>query len=135
MGGTTGSGLGGWFAARTGWWSALLAIGSTGMVSVSAAVALGRPGFVLGAIGGILIGVLFSRWLALKRHGLDGDALGAIVEVGFGAILLGLVFMWRALQLARHNTPERAIKFFTLSNLYLATLFAALAVDTLVQSL
>jgi len=91
MGGTTGSGLGGWFAARTGWWSALLAIGSTGMVSVSAAVALGRPGFVLGAIGGILIGVLFSRWLALKRHGLDGDALGAIVEVGYGAILLGLL--------------------------------------------
>jgi heme o synthase len=51
------------------------------------------------------------------------------------AILLGLVFMWRAFQLARHNTPERAIKFFTLSNLYLATLFAAIAVDTLVQSL
>jgi protoheme IX farnesyltransferase len=51
------------------------------------------------------------------------------------AILLGLVFVWRALQLARQNTPERAIKFFTLSNLYLATLFAAIAVDTLVQSL
>jgi protoheme IX farnesyltransferase len=51
------------------------------------------------------------------------------------AILLGLVFVARAVQLARRNTPERAIKFFTLSNLYLATLFAALAVDTLVQSL
>jgi protoheme IX farnesyltransferase len=51
------------------------------------------------------------------------------------AILLGLVFVARAIQLARHHTPERAIKFFTLSNLYLATLFAALAVDTLVQSL
>ncbi len=51
------------------------------------------------------------------------------------AILLGLVFVWRAFQLARHGTPERAIKFFTLSNLYLAALFAAIAVDTLVQSL
>jgi protoheme IX farnesyltransferase len=51
------------------------------------------------------------------------------------AILLGLVFVWRAIQLARRNTPERAIKFFTLSNLYLASLFAAIAVDTLVQSI
>ncbi|MEX1007546.1 MAG: heme o synthase [Acidimicrobiia bacterium] len=51
------------------------------------------------------------------------------------AVLLGLVFVWRSFQLARHSTPERAIEFFTLSNLYLATLFAAIAVDTLVQSI
>jgi protoheme IX farnesyltransferase len=51
------------------------------------------------------------------------------------AIALGLVFMWRALQLVRHSTPERAIKFFTLSNIYLASLFAAIAVDTLVRSI
>ena len=51
------------------------------------------------------------------------------------AIALGLVFMWRAVQLVRHSTPERAIKFFTLSNIYLASLFAAIAVDTLVRSI
>ena len=42
---------------------------------------------------------------------------------------------WRAVQLVRHSTPERAIKFFTLSNIYLASLFAAIAVDTLVRSI
>jgi heme o synthase len=51
------------------------------------------------------------------------------------AILLGLLLLERAVQLVRHSTPERAIKFFTLSNIYLASLFAAIAVDTLVRSI
>jgi heme o synthase len=51
------------------------------------------------------------------------------------AILLGLLLLGRAVQLVRHSTPERAIKFFTLSNIYLASLFAAIAVDTLVRSI
>jgi protoheme IX farnesyltransferase len=51
------------------------------------------------------------------------------------AIVLGMLFVWRAVQLLRAGTPERAIGFFTWSNLYLALLFAAVAVDTLVQSL
>jgi protoheme IX farnesyltransferase len=51
------------------------------------------------------------------------------------AIVLGALFVWRAVQLLRSGSPERAIGFFTWSNLYLALLFAAVAVDTLVQSL
>ncbi len=58
---------------------------------------------------------------------------GAIYLVS--AILLGLLLLGRAVQLVRHSTPERAIKFFILSNVYLATLFAAIAVDTLVRSI
>jgi adenosylcobinamide-GDP ribazoletransferase len=81
-------GLGGWFAAHTGRWSALLATGSAVAVALAASVASGRPAFVLGAAGGIAIGVLLAGRLGNIRHGLDGDALGAIVEVGFGAILL-----------------------------------------------
>ncbi|HXY92711.1 MAG TPA: heme o synthase [Acidimicrobiia bacterium] len=50
------------------------------------------------------------------------------------AVVLGLVFVWRAMQLVRHSSPERAIAFFMFSNLYLALLFAAIAVDTLVRS-
>jgi heme o synthase len=50
------------------------------------------------------------------------------------AVVLGALFVWRALQLARDHSPQRAIKFFTCSNLYLALLFAAIAVDTLVLS-
>jgi adenosylcobinamide-GDP ribazoletransferase len=84
-------GLGGWFAAHTGRWSALLATGSAVAVAVAASVASGRPAFVLGAVGGIAIGVLLAGWLAILRKGLDGDALGAIVEVGSAAILLVIV--------------------------------------------
>jgi protoheme IX farnesyltransferase len=51
------------------------------------------------------------------------------------AVVLGLVFIVQAARLAREYTPERAIRFFTLSNTYLALLFAAVAIDTLVQSL
>jgi len=84
-------GLGTWFAAHAGWWAALLAAVSAVAVALAASVASGRPAFVLSAIGGIAIGVLLAGWLAILREGLDGDALGALVEVGFAAILLVIV--------------------------------------------
>jgi heme O synthase-like polyprenyltransferase len=40
------------------------------------------------------------------------------------------VFVVGAALLRRDPTPERAIRFFTFSNTYLALLFAAVAVDT-----
>lgn len=51
------------------------------------------------------------------------------------AVVLGSVFVWRALRLTRSYSPQLAIRFFMLSNVYLASLFAAVAVDTLVQNL
>lgn len=84
-------GLGGWFAAHTGWSAALLAAGSAVGVALAASMASGQPAFVLGAVGGIAIGVLFAARLAILRNGLDGDALGAIVEAGFATILLVIV--------------------------------------------
>jgi protoheme IX farnesyltransferase len=65
-------------------------------------------------------------------------ALAAVSDLGIvylvGAVVLGAVFLGRALQLGRNATASRAIRFFTLSNLYLALLFAAIAVDTLVRA-
>jgi heme o synthase len=49
------------------------------------------------------------------------------------AIAFGGAFIWQALRLARDATPQRAIKLFMYSNTYLAMLFAAIAVDTLVR--
>jgi protoheme IX farnesyltransferase len=59
--------------------------------------------------------------------------LGVIYVVA--AVLLGIVFVVQAVRLARGYSPDRAIRFFTMSNTYLALLFAAIAVDTIVQSL
>jgi len=49
------------------------------------------------------------------------------------AAVLGAGFVAQALQLRRDPSPTRAIAFFHRSNLYLALLFAAVAVDVLVQ--
>jgi protoheme IX farnesyltransferase len=47
------------------------------------------------------------------------------------ALALGAVFLWLALALRRHTTPRRAAVLFHFSLLYLALLFAAMAVDPL----
>jgi heme o synthase len=49
------------------------------------------------------------------------------------AALLGASFVAKAVQLRRDATPARAIAYFHRSNLYLALLFAAVAVDVLAQ--
>ena len=59
-------------------------------------------------------------------------------EIGVGyvvtAAVLGALFIAQAIRLARDTTPAQAIRLFTFSNTYLALLFAAVAVDTLLHS-
>ncbi len=50
------------------------------------------------------------------------------------AIGLGAAFIVEALRLRRETTPARAIRLFTFSNTYLALLFCAIAVDTLLRA-
>lgn len=45
--------------------------------------------------------------------------------------VLGAVFIYTAVSLYRDSTPARAIRLFTVSNVYLALLFAAVAIDAL----
>ncbi len=49
------------------------------------------------------------------------------------AAVLGVAFVGAAVHLTRDPSPQRAIRLFTFSNTYLALLFAAVAVDTLVR--
>ena len=62
---------------------------------------------------------------------LVGD-VGWIYTVS--ALVLGAWFVVAALRLGRGMDPDRAIRFFTFSNTYLALLFLAVAVDVLVRS-
>jgi heme o synthase len=50
------------------------------------------------------------------------------------ATVLGLMFIVQAIRLHSDPTPQRAIKLFMFSNIYLALLFAAIAVDTLARA-
>ena len=65
--------------------------------------------------------------------------LPAVSDVGViyigAAAALGVMFIVQSIRLFRGYTPERAIRFFTMSNTYLALLFAAIAIDTIIQSL
>jgi protoheme IX farnesyltransferase len=63
---------------------------------------------------------------------LTTDAVGAVYIVT--AAVLGVLFIAQAIRLARDTTPAQAIRLFTFSNTYLALLFAAVAVDTLLHS-
>jgi len=47
------------------------------------------------------------------------------------AIVLGGIFTWHATQLARHGTPERAMRLFGWSITYVTLLFSAMAIDQL----
>ncbi len=50
------------------------------------------------------------------------------------AIVLGALFVWQASKLVRETTPARAMRLFLFSNTYLALLFVAIAIDTLVRT-
>ena len=55
---------------------------------------------------------------------------------GFSAVavlVLGALFVTRALALMRDPTPQRAIRFFAWSNVYLMLVFVAVAVDALLS--
>jgi protoheme IX farnesyltransferase len=61
------------------------------------------------------------------------EAMGVVYLVA--AVGLGAALVWHALALRRDTTPKRAMRLFSFSNTYLALLFAAIAVDTLVRAL
>ena len=48
------------------------------------------------------------------------------------ALVLGLAFVGQSFGLRRDPGPERAIKFFMFSNVYLMLVFAAVAIDALI---
>ncbi len=60
------------------------------------------------------------------------ETMGVVYFVA--AVGLGTAFVWQALELRRDASPKRAMRLFSFSNIYLALLFAAIAVDTLIRS-
>jgi heme o synthase len=60
------------------------------------------------------------------------EAMGVVYLVA--AVGLGAAFVWQAMALRRDPSPRRAMRLFAFSNTYLALLFAAIAVDTLIRA-
>jgi heme o synthase len=61
------------------------------------------------------------------------EPMGVVYFVA--AVGLGAALVWQALALRRDTSPKRAMRLFSFSNTYLALLFAAIAVDTLLRAL
>jgi acetyl-CoA carboxylase carboxyl transferase subunit beta len=92
---------------------------------------LGGIGQTLNKISPLLLGgtaVMLGQRGGFFNIGVDGQMYaGAIVTTG-------VAFAVGAALLRRDPSPAQAIRFFTFSNTYLALLFAAVAVDTLIAS-
>ena len=82
------SGLGGWFAARTTNVAVSPVVGSAAILCLAGAFVLGSP-VVLAAAGvGGIGGVILGMGLVRTRGQLDGDLLGAGVELSFALTLV-----------------------------------------------
>jgi adenosylcobinamide-GDP ribazoletransferase len=79
--------LGAWFADRVGVADAAVALASAALISVALAVT-GGPLVVLAALGTVVLGSAAGALIVALRRGLDGDAMGAIVEL---SVVAGLV--------------------------------------------
>jgi adenosylcobinamide-GDP ribazoletransferase len=81
-------GFGQWFAERTTRRDGAVALGTALSVAAVMSVAVGRPVVLIAAVGGFACGIAVVMALGRLRRGLDGDALGAIIELTLAATLL-----------------------------------------------
>ncbi len=87
--------LGTWFAERLRPSDAVIAVVSAALVTGVGAVLAGSaggatlgPAVAVGAAVGALLGLAISRLIAGRRGQLDGDGLGASVELSFAAVVV-----------------------------------------------
>jgi adenosylcobinamide-GDP ribazoletransferase len=94
-------GSAGWFAARVSPADAVLAVATAGLVVLAAAAVLGlaAPGsawvVVTGAASALLVGLLATAAIIGARGGLDGDGLGAAIELSMVAGLVAAAVVAR----------------------------------------
>jgi adenosylcobinamide-GDP ribazoletransferase len=87
----TGAGLGAIFARRVSVADATIAALVAFGVAVVAAVVDGRDTLLVGSVLGLVVGVALGLGVVRLRGQLDGDGLGAALELGFAAIVLSMV--------------------------------------------
>jgi adenosylcobinamide-GDP ribazoletransferase len=81
------AGFGGWFAARVRPADGVVAVVIAGLISVGATTLAGSAGVALGGCVGAAAGLAAAAVIVRGRGQLDGDGLGAIVELTVAATL------------------------------------------------
>lgn len=94
---TTSHGLGAWFAARVSDTGVVVAFVTVLAIAGASALATARGELLVAGIAGLAVGVGGSVGLARVRHQVDGDLLGAGVELGQAACLVtaAVLVAWR----------------------------------------
>jgi cobalamin synthase len=82
-----GEGMGARFAASVTATAVVVAGGTAAVLGVAAALVAG-PIALLALVGGTAVAAVFVVLVIRARHQLDGDGLGAAVELAFSAVLL-----------------------------------------------
>jgi adenosylcobinamide-GDP ribazoletransferase len=83
-------GFAGWFARRVKPSDCLVAVVLAVALTVAVAVATGSPIVALGAGVGAVVGLVIAVVIASLRGQLDGDGLGAIVELTLAGVLIAV---------------------------------------------
>jgi adenosylcobinamide-GDP ribazoletransferase len=81
------TGFGSWFAARVGPAAVVAATLIAGTLVTIAAVVTGSIAVAFGAGTGLIVGLAFGGIIVTVRRQLDGDGMGAIVELTVAAAL------------------------------------------------
>jgi len=79
--------LGGWFAERVTRADGLVAIASTTVLAIALGL-IGGPVVVIATIGTLLVGSVAGAIVVALRGGLDGDGMGALIEL---SLVSGLI--------------------------------------------
>ena len=83
-------GSAGWFAAHTSPAAASIALTTAAAIAVMAQFVAGSLAPTVGLVVGLAFASLAAEWLIRRRGALDGDGIGAIVEIAFTATLLAM---------------------------------------------
>jgi adenosylcobinamide-GDP ribazoletransferase len=81
-------GFGGWFAARVGRGDAVVAVVTTVIVTAGLAIATGWTAIAVAAVVGAVAGLVVAAAIVTGRRQLDGDGMGAIIELTVAASLV-----------------------------------------------
>ena len=79
-----------WFAAHASPSAASIALATAAVIAVIAQFVAGSLAPTVGLVVGLAFASLAAEWLIRRRGALDGDGIGAIVEIAFTATLLAM---------------------------------------------
>ena len=82
------NGLGAWFVARITGIDVVIVLSIALILAATSAIAINAPSLVAAGLAGGLVGVASGLLLMRARGVLDGDLLGAGVELGFAATIV-----------------------------------------------